>query len=171
MKDLHTGWTWDPNEILPQSWRCLENHCKDRKWCFPFGVWHVSAPWAHMAHRLLCFSHGFLPFDAPIGLFCSVSWCLLCSLLISYSTALIGSAGLPHFPRCPQVGLMLKTNKLKIISDLSSFGQRGWPEVNHWAVFAKGFLPKIFKYMSQRWNFLPKNTLQSKQRVASLRLM
>ena len=97
IKDLHTGWPWGPNEIMPQSHWCLEHRCKDRKGCFPFGVWHLRVPWLY-TWSILPFAFLMVPslLMPPLVLFCELV--LLCSLLISCSTALIGSAGLPLFP-------------------------------------------------------------------------
>lgn len=113
---------------------------KTEKWCFHLGcdMWVLLVALYGPSSPLFLVVSSFW---CPIGLFCSVRWCLLCSLLISYSTALIGSVASPHFPRCLQVGLMLKTNKLKIISDLSSFGQR-LTQSKPLGCFCKGLLAK-----------------------------
>lgn len=134
----------------------LENHCKDRKWCFLQGValWVLLGS-PHMAHRLLCFLVVSLLW-CPIGLF-SLFWCLLCSLPLGYSTALMAVLA-SHFPRCLQVGLMLKTNNLKWRSRFVFIWTEGWPKVNHWAVFARASCQRKYLNMSQRWNFLPRYT-------------
>lgn len=90
----------------------LTSCCQSRRWYFPLGAWHLGVS---VAICLSSFLHTLLPL-VP------VSWCFLCPLVthlplleVLASHSLAGWSG---------VGLMLMIRRLKIISDLSSFGWR-----------------------------------------------
>lgn len=74
---------------------CLENHCKDRKWCFHLGVTCECSLAPTYGPSSPLFSRGFLPFDAPhwfvFALFAGVALFLCSSVTQLHSLAVLAS--------------------------------------------------------------------------------